>query len=340
MASVAACLVAMLVVAEGVAWAAAAEPPDGLSSPQLTVVAAPNEVVAAGATTVTAHLDVPGATLALSRWIAGTDGYAPLGMVAAGPDGSFSQTFRPSRTSTYRFEYAGDAAWAPAVAEVTVTVRPRLTLVASETLAYVGQKLTLQARVRPAHPGAAVVLQRFDGSAWTDLRTLTLDDASRASFAWRADGIGSHRLRLVMAADAEHAEGVGDVLAITVKKGNRWGTPLGVPRLVLVDKSEYRLYYLEYGRVVRSFDCVLGKPSTPTPLGRFRIYAMDRNMYGPYGPRRMRYLGAYAIHGTNEPWLLSHWPRAYSHGCTRLANPNILWLFERCRVGTPVWNVR
>jgi lipoprotein-anchoring transpeptidase ErfK/SrfK len=62
-------------------------------------------------------------------------------------------------------------------------------------------------------------------------------------------------------------------------------------------------------------------------------------MYGPYGPRRMRYLGAYAIHGTNEPWLLSRSPRNYSHGCTRLSNPHILWLFDRVHVGTPVWNV-
>ena len=114
----------------------------------------------------------------------------------------------------------------------------------------------------------------------------------------------------------------------------------GLAHIVVVDKSEYRLYYIEYGRIVRVFDCVLGKPSTPTPIGHYRIYAKDGHMYGPYGPRRMRYMGAYAIHGTNEPWLLSHSPRAYSHGCTRLSNTNIVWLFSRLHVGTPVWNVR
>ncbi len=333
-------LLTLLTVGAAAGAAAAAEPPAAPVSPQLTVVAAPDHVLAAGATTVTAHLDVPGATLVLSRWIAGTEGFVPLATVVAGPDGSCSQTFRPSRTSTYRVEFAGDATWAAAAAEVAVTVRPRLRLVASETLAYEGQNLTLEARVRPAHPGAVVVAQRFADGAWTHLRTLTLDDASRAVFRWRADELGKHQFRLVMAADAAHEEGVGEPASITVEKGNRWGAPLGAPRFIVVDKSEYRLYYLEYGRVVRSFVCVLGKPSTPTPLGRFRIYAMDGNMYGPYGPRRMRYLGAYAIHGTNEPWLLTHWPRAYSHGCTRLANANILWLFARCSEGTPVWNVR
>jgi len=91
--------------------------------------------------------------------------------------------------------------------------------------------------------------------------------------------------------------------------------------------------------VVRVFDCVLGRPSLPTPRGHYRIYAKDAHMYGPYGPRRMRYLGAYAIHGTNEPWLLGRYPRNYSHGCTRLSNAHILWLFDRVPVGTPVWNV-
>ncbi len=53
----------------------------------------------------------------------------------------------------------------------------------------------------------------------------------------------------------------------------------------------------------------------------------------------MRYLGLYAIHGTNEPWLLKRNPRNYSHGCTRLANADITWLYSRVHVGTPVWNV-
>ena len=89
----------------------------------------------------------------------------------------------------------------------------------------------------------------------------------------------------------------------------------------------------------RLFKCVLGRPSLPTPRGHFKIYAKDPDMSGPYGPFRMRYLGLYAIHGTNEPWLLDRYPRNYSHGCTRLSNTNITWLYSRVHVGTPVWNV-
>ena len=84
--------------------------------------------------------------------------------------------------------------------------------------------------------------------------------------------------------------------------------PTRYPHLILVDLSQYKLYYHEYGNVVRIFKCVLGRPSLPTPKGHFKIYAKDPHMGGPYGPFRMRYLGLYAIHGTNEPWLLKPEP--------------------------------
>jgi lipoprotein-anchoring transpeptidase ErfK/SrfK len=54
----------------------------------------------------------------------------------------------------------------------------------------------------------------------------------------------------------------------------------------------------------------------------------------------MKYSGIIGIHGTNAPQLLSRFPRAFSHGCTRLHNRDITWQYFRCPIGTPVWNVR
>ena len=143
-----------------------------------------------------------------------------------------------------------------------------------------------------------------------------------------------------MAADVEHLAAHSLPWKATVyDRRNPYGVPTSYPHLILVDLSQYKLYYHEYGNVVRVFDCVLGRPSLPTPPGHYKIYAKDPHMGGPYGPFRMRYLGLYAIHGTNEPWLLDRFPRNYSHGCTRLANANITWLYSRVHVGTPVWNV-
>jgi Uncharacterized protein conserved in bacteria len=50
--------------------------------------------------------------------------------------------------------------------------------------------------------------------------------------------------------------------------------------------------------------------------------------------------GGIAIHGTNEPWLLSRFPRPFSHGCARMYNAQALWLYARCPRGTRVHNIR
>ena len=84
--------------------------------------------------------------------------------------------------------------------------------------------------------------------------------------------------------------------------------PARYAHLILVDVHKYKLYYYEHGVVVRVFDCVTGRPSLPTPIGHFHIYAKDPHIGGPYGPYRMRYLGLFAIHGTDEPWLLEPVP--------------------------------
>lgn len=46
-----------------------------------------------------------------------------------------------------------------------------------------------------------------------------------------------------------------------------------------------------------------------------------------------------AIHGTNDPWLLKRFPRDFSHGCTRLASANAIWLYDHAPIRTPVWSV-
>ena len=51
------------------------------------------------------------------------------------------------------------------------------------------------------------------------------------------------------------------------------------------------------------------------------------------------YHRGYGIHGTNQEYLLDDPVRYYSHGCTRNYNVNILWLWPRVPVGTPVVNL-
>ena len=338
-------LLIAVVAAAGGAFAAEshASLPVGSTDSGLTLTATPGIVRSDQPANVIARLGVPGAALQVGRKYAGESEFTPLRVLTTDAEGVASWEVRLQRTVAYRVEFAGDATAAAASAEVTVSVRPRVILSTSSAgTVFTGGRVHVRVEVSPAHPGGAVQIETWDGAAgaWRVLQSLTLGGDSRAQWEWRPQDTGRQRLRARMAADADHAAGVSTVCKLEVfDASNPYGVPRTYPHLILIDLSQYKLYYYEHGRVVRVFDCVLGRPSLPTPRGHFHIYAKDAHMYGAYGPRRMRYLGAYAIHGTNEPWLLSRFPRNYSHGCTRLSNAHILWLFERVNVGTPVWNV-
>lgn len=319
---------------------AAADPtPAPTATPSLTLTAAPAPVTAGAPVTFSVNLGVPFAALQLSSEAAGEAAFAPLPGLTSDATGVASFTARPQLTTTYRVAFAGDASWAATSAETTVPVRPRITLSATAAV-YEGQRVVFRLQVSPAHHGATVALELEQADGWAPLRQLTLSATSKASLSWPSDRRGRFRFRVKMPADAGHDAGWSAVRLVQVKDPNPYHVPTRPAHYIVVDVSQYLLYYHEHGRIVQVFRCVTGRPALPTPLGHFRIKAKDPHMSGAYGPRRMRYLGAYAIHGTSEPWLLTRFPRNYSHGCTRLSNTHIVWLYARCPVGTPVWNVR
>jgi lipoprotein-anchoring transpeptidase ErfK/SrfK len=101
-------------------------------------------------------------------------------------------------------------------------------------------------------------------------------------------------------------------------------------------------------RVVRRFRAVVGKPSTPTPRGRFFVeealalgsdeagapFALATsarsNVFQEFegGP------GQIALHGTDH--LSGRLGTAASHGCVRLATRSITWLAARIGGGVPL----
>jgi hypothetical protein len=326
-------LAAVLAVAAFLPAFAGASPP----VPALTLTAAPSTVLAGASVALTVASAPPGATLELSRQYAGESAFTSLGSLQADAAGAAHWQGKPARNATYRVSFAGDASWSPAQADATVSVRPRITFAASGEI-YEFWKETFSVLVSPAHPGGKVELQVQLAGGWTVLHTFTLGAGSRARFDWPSDRMGNLKFRAVTVPDADLASTISGTRAVLVKDPNPYHVPAGPAHLIYVRVHEYQLYYYEHGRIVRVMDCVTGKPSTPSPIGHFRIYVKD-HMGGPYGAGRMAYDGIYAVHGTSEPWLLNRYPRAFSHGCTRVSNPNILWLWARCPIGTPVWNV-
>jgi hypothetical protein len=71
-----------------------------------------------------------------------------------------------------------------------------------------------------------------------------------------------------------------------------------------------------------------GKVLMP-PLG-----TAQRRYEGVLGTHRLNMGNGYAMHGTNRPETVG---RAVSHGCVRLRNEDIAWLYAMVPVGTPVY---
>ncbi len=290
--------------------------------------------------TLTGSLLLAGAPVTLDRTAGGAATPEPVATATSAPDGSFSFAVAPDANAVYTAVYAGDADRVPGQAQATVRVRPRLTFSTPSEL-WMGATVHLKGRVAPASPGGSAVIQRRVGDGWRDWKTVTLDDASRFDVRWKPTRYGVHWLRLKSPGGTLHAEAHTPRHRVVVDNPNPHHISVLYAHFIVVDLSECELYYYEHGRVVKKFDCVVGKPSTPTPVGQWTVYQKVVGMWGPYGPFTMWYHSPYhfGIHGTDEPWLLEEFPRHFSHGCTRLSNAHITWLFPCVPVGTPVRNI-
>jgi len=118
-------------------------------------------------------------------------------------------------------------------------------------------------------------------------------------------------------------------------------------RRLIVNIAARKIVLVEDGKVVKMYPVAVGKRSTPSPSGRFRIashvanptYSHDGKMVkpGPSNPVGTRWMGlgykGYGVHGTNQPESIGH---AASHGCIRMRNQDVEELFALVRVGDEV----
>jgi lipoprotein-anchoring transpeptidase ErfK/SrfK len=130
---------------------------------------------------------------------------------------------------------------------------------------------------------------------------------------------------------------------------------LGPSVVILRGSNRLRLY--RNAKLVRTFGVATGEPSYPTPVGAFEIVTMQRNPWwypppsdwaadsdpvppGPGNPLGTRWMGISApyvgIHGTPDAASIGY---SASHGCIRMRIAEAEWLFQRVKVGTPVFIV-
>ncbi len=105
---------------------------------------------------------------------------------------------------------------------------------------------------------------------------------------------------------------------------------------VEIIRSARRLNYYAGDQKIKTYPVAVGKHSTPTPLGIFKVINKIVKPGGILGTRWMGLDipgGNYGIHGTNNPSSIG---KFISNGCIRMYNSDVEELFPRVNIGTPV----
>lgn len=152
-----------------------------------------------------------------------------------------------------------------------------------------------------------------------------------------------------------------DEVAKTVMngKGLKFSTPLAVApfqsvtpatfdKLLVADITTKKMWAFQNGKQVNSWLVSAGKPSTPTPVGMFHVYAkfsvQDMRGFNPNGTKyfqpHVRWISYFyqgsAVHGVY--WHPRWWFGAInsSHGCIGLPEDEAQWIFNWDSIGTTV----
>ena len=129
------------------------------------------------------------------------------------------------------------------------------------------------------------------------------------------------------------------------------------PVLLVADRDKFQLRLYKKLRLVHSYTVAVGAVGFDTPAGIYHIQnkAVDPAWTVPHSawagdlagtvvpggvpdnPLKARWLGIFdgaGIHGTDETYSLGH---AASHGCIRMAIPDVIALYDQVPVGTPIY---
>jgi lipoprotein-anchoring transpeptidase ErfK/SrfK len=128
------------------------------------------------------------------------------------------------------------------------------------------------------------------------------------------------------------------------------------PRYIYIDRGSFTLRFYQDLKLKRSYTIAVGQVGYDTPSGLYSLQTKEVNPTwhvpnsawagalagqdippGPGNPLVARWMGIIdgaGIHGTNETGSLGS---AASHGCIRMAVPEVIELFDKVEVGDPVY---
>jgi lipoprotein-anchoring transpeptidase ErfK/SrfK len=128
------------------------------------------------------------------------------------------------------------------------------------------------------------------------------------------------------------------------------------PTVITIDRSAFALRLWKHLRLVRRYTIAVGRAGLETPAGLYHVQdkQVDPSWHvpnsawagslagqtippGPSDPLKARWMGIYngaGIHGTDA---LSSLGTAASHGCIRMAIPDVIELYGQTPLGSPVY---
>lgn len=128
------------------------------------------------------------------------------------------------------------------------------------------------------------------------------------------------------------------------------------PSYLTLDRATYTLRLWEHLKLAKTYTVAVGQEGLETPEGLYDIQEKEENPTwhvpesdwagslagqdippGPSNPIKARWMGIFegaGIHGTEETYSLGS---AASHGCVRMAIPDVEELYDRVEVGTPIY---
>jgi len=129
------------------------------------------------------------------------------------------------------------------------------------------------------------------------------------------------------------------------------------PRIIVIDRGGFQLRFYKNLKLAKSYTIAVGQVGLETPAGLYHIQNKAVNAAwsvpnspwagslagtvipggAPNNPLKARWMGIYdgaGIHGTDQVGSLGS---AASHGCVRMAIPDVIELYDQVEVQTPVY---
>jgi lipoprotein-anchoring transpeptidase ErfK/SrfK len=128
------------------------------------------------------------------------------------------------------------------------------------------------------------------------------------------------------------------------------------PVYLTLDRANFTLRLWDNLKQTKSYTVAVGQQGLETPAGLYHIQDKQVNPSwqvpdsawagslagqtippGPEDPIKARWLGIFdgaGIHGTDETWSIG---QPVSHGCVRMSIPDVIDLYPRVPVGTPIY---